>query len=160
MSDEAFGSMEIAAGSGPPVGLYRMKLLGLFKTDHPEYGAGAQFKMEVVSPPDHVGKIATRTGKATPTASNVTGKFLVALLGRPLAVGERVSLTECIGRAYLVSVEQSPKGTGTRISAIHPDSPAVVPAAPVPVQAAVPVPAQVPAPAPVQAPAPGGVTPF
>ena len=135
MTESPIDFLEMSAGSGPPVGWYRAKLLGLTKTSHPEYGDGCQFRFEVVAPPEHAGKIATRTGKTTPTATNVTGKFLAALLGRTLNVGEKVSLQSILGKTFLVQVEQSPRGQGTRVAAIAPDNavaaPVAVPVAPV-----------------------------
>jgi hypothetical protein len=111
--------LEMSAGSGPPPGIYSARFLGLVKTSHPEYGDGATFKFEIAAG-EHAGKVAVRTGKLTPTATNVTGRLIAQILGRTAAVGEKVSLKDCVGKPYTIVVEKSPKGESTRVLNVAP----------------------------------------
>jgi hypothetical protein len=111
--------LEMAAGSGPPPGIYQSRFLGLVKSSHPEYGDGATFKFEITVG-EHAGKVAVRTGKLTPTATNVTGRLIAQILGRTAAVGEKVSLSACVGKPFTIVVEKSPKGESTRITSVAP----------------------------------------
>lgn len=111
--------LEMSAGSGPPPGIYQSRFLGLVRSSHPEYGDGATFKFEITAG-EHAGKIAVRTGKLTPTATNVTGRLITQLLGRSAAIGEKISLAACVGKAYTIVVEKSPKGESTRVTSVAP----------------------------------------
>jgi len=117
--EEQVDFLEMSAGSGPPPGIYQSRFLGLVKTSHPEYGDGATFKFEITAG-EHAGKVAVRTGKLTPTSQNVTGRMIAQLLGRTAAVGERVSLKDCVGKTYTVVCEKSPKGESTRVVTVAP----------------------------------------
>jgi len=103
-----------ADGSGPPAGIYKAIFVGVSKTDHPEYGAGARFDFKVVGG-EHDGRIAARTCKPQPTAQNATGRLMQGLLGSSAKPGEKVNLASCIGRTYTIVVGVGKNGTSTRV---------------------------------------------
>ena len=113
-TSEMISEFIFADGSGPPAGIYKAIFVGVSKTDHPEYGAGARFDFKVVGG-EHDGRIAARTCKPQPTAQNATGRLMQGLLGSSAKPGEKVNLASCIGRTYTIVVGVGKNGTSTRV---------------------------------------------
>ena len=114
---ESLMEFTVSEGSGPPVGIYKAEFLGVKKSDHDEYGAGARFDFKVIAG-EHTGKIASRTTKPTPSAKNVCGKLMSGILGRAMAPGEKVNLAPLIGKTFTVVVGLAQNGTSTRIESV------------------------------------------
>lgn len=105
---------EISAGSGPPAGNYKAVFTGVEATTHESYGEGLRFSWTITDGPQK-GAVASRGTGNKPSPANAAGKVIAALTGQTLAGGAKVSLASCVGQAYLVTVAQSPSGTGTRV---------------------------------------------
>jgi hypothetical protein len=114
MSNEMISEFTFGDSSGPPAGIYRATFIGVSKTEHPEYGAGARFDFKIAGG-EHDGRIASRTCKPQPTANNATGRLMQGLLGASAKPGERVNLASCVGRVYTVVVGVGKNGTSTRV---------------------------------------------
>ena len=110
---------EVKAGGGPPAGFYRAKFLTVEATEHEEYGQGLKFCLEV-SEGDHKGELATRITSASPTPKNAAGRMLAGLTGEALTPGTKIDLAPFVGREYLIQVEATSNGAGTRITTIMP----------------------------------------
>jgi hypothetical protein len=108
---------EISAGSGPPAGNYKATFQGVEQTTHESYGAGLRFSF-VVSEGPQKGAVATRGTGDKPSTGNAAGKLISALTGQTLTGGAKVSIADCVGKAYLVTVGQSPSGNGTRVETV------------------------------------------
>ena len=119
MSDMMMTEFTVSEGSGPPAGIYRATFLGITKTDHPEYGAGARFDFKVKGG-EHDGKTASRTTKPSPSAKNACGRIMAGLLGAPMKPGEKVSLAPLVGRDFTIVVGNAPNGTATRVEQVMP----------------------------------------
>src|SRR5262245_665367 len=108
-----------AGGSNPPVGHYKVKFVGVegvAANAEKNYGAAVRFKFEVTDG-ELKGKPASRVCPAKVSPDNVTGRFLSGLLGRPIALGESISLDACVGKAYLAIVGPA-QGKGTRVESV------------------------------------------
>jgi hypothetical protein len=114
---EALMEFTVSEGAGPPAGLYKAEFLGVQKTEHEQYGAGARFDFKVVGG-EHDGKIASRTCKPTPSPKNVTGKLMAGLLGGAMKPGEKVSLASCIGKVFTIVVGTAANGESTRVESV------------------------------------------
>jgi hypothetical protein len=114
---EALMEFTVSEGSGPPLGIYKAEFLGVVKTEHEQYGAGARFDFKVIGG-EHAGKIASRTCKPTPSPKNVTGKLMAALLGGSMKPGEKVSLAGCIGKTFTIVVGLAANGETTRVESV------------------------------------------
>jgi hypothetical protein len=111
---EMISEFVFADGAGPPAGIYKAAFVGVSKTHHEEYGAGARFDFKIVGG-EHDGRIASRTCKPQPTAQNATGKLMQGLLGSAAKPGEKVNLATCIGKTYTIVVGLAKNGTSTRV---------------------------------------------
>ena len=114
---ESLMEFTVSEGSGPPVGIYKAEFLGVKKTEHDEYGLGARFDFKVTGG-EHVGKIASRTTKPTPSAKNVCGKLMSGILGRAMAPGEKVNLAPFIGKTFTIIVGLAQNGQSTRVESV------------------------------------------
>ena len=110
---------EVKAGGGPPAGFYRAKFLTVETTEHEEYGQGLKFVFEV-SEGDHKGEQATRITNSSPTPKNAAGRMLSGLTGETLTPGTKIDLSPFVGREYLLQVEATSNGAGTRVSTVMP----------------------------------------
>jgi len=114
-------SFEVGAGrSTVPEGLYKARFIAVEETEHEEYGSGCKWIFKI-SEGEHKGEQATRITSPTPTPKNACGRMISGALGENLKVGSKVDLEPYIDREYLVQVENSPKGEGTRISTVMPN---------------------------------------
>ena len=111
---------EVKAGGGPPAGFYKAKFLTVEPTEHEEYGTALKFVFEV-SDGEHKNEVATRITSNTPTPKNAAGRMLSGLTGETLAPGRTVDLDPFVGREYLLQVENTANGNGTRISTVMPN---------------------------------------
>jgi hypothetical protein len=110
---------EISQGGGPPAGNYKARFVGVEQTTHEEYGDGLRWKWEVVDGPQ-AGVIATRTTSPKPTTGNAAGKLIAAMTGATLAGGQKASVRDCVGKTFLISVQATKSGTGTRVETAIP----------------------------------------
>jgi hypothetical protein len=110
---------EVKAGGGPPAGFYRAKFLDVDTTEHEEYGTGLKFIWEV-SDGDHKGEQATRITSSTPTPKNAAGRMLSGITGESLAPGKVVDLAPFVGKEYMLQVEATSNGNGTRVGTCMP----------------------------------------
>jgi hypothetical protein len=110
---------EVKAGGGPPAGFYRAKFLTVETTEHEEYGTGLKFVFEV-SDGDHKREQATRITSSTPTPKNAAGRMLSGITGETLAPGKNVDLAPFVGKEYMLQVEATSNGAGTRIGSCMP----------------------------------------
>ena len=110
---------EVKAGGGPPAGFYRGKFLTVETTEHEEYGGGLKFVFEV-NDGDHKGEQATRITSSSPTPKNAAGRMLSGLTGETLTPGMKIDLSPFVGREYLLQVETTSNGAGTRVSTVMP----------------------------------------
>jgi hypothetical protein len=99
--------------AGAPVGNYPATFSDAFEM--PETGNGYGPAMKLVWTLDD-GQEATRICPLVPTARNATGKLLAGLLGRQLEPNADWDITACVGQRYLIVVEMSESGNGTRVS--------------------------------------------
>ena len=110
---------EITQGGGPPRGLYRGKFLAVEATEHSEYGEGLKFVFEVAGG-EHAGEIATRITSPSPTTKNACGRMIAGISGEPLAVGAKVDLSPHVGEEFLLQIDDTQSGNGTRITSVMP----------------------------------------
>jgi hypothetical protein len=103
---------EVSQGGGPPPGNYKARFAGVEQTTHEEYGDGLRWKWE--------GVIATRTTSPKPTTGNAAGKLIAAMTGMTLAGGQKASVRDCVGKLFLVSVQSTKSGSGTRVETAMP----------------------------------------
>jgi hypothetical protein len=120
MDDE----IEISHGSGPPPGAYACTFDGIqpSKADDPnleKYGPSWKFVWTVADGP-HKGIQATRITGTKPTAGNACGKLLAGLAGGAVAGGQRMRWRDAIGKKFLVVVEPTASGKGTRVTSCVP----------------------------------------
>jgi hypothetical protein len=115
--DFMLDDIEIGFGSGPPPGAYRATFQGVKRTEHEEYGAGLRFEWTVLDGPQ-AGAVAAVTTGAKPTAANKAGRLIAALTGAALVGGQKASLSACVGKTYLVVVEATPSGKGSRVASV------------------------------------------
>lgn len=115
--DFLLDEIEIGFGGGPPAGSYRCTFLGVKHTTHEEYGEGLRFEFQVLDGP-HAGSIAARTTNAKPTPNNAAGRLLSQITGANLSGGQKASVRDAVGKAFLVIVEPTKSGTGTRIGSV------------------------------------------
>ena len=111
-------TFQVEETSSPPPGSYRAEFVGVEKTNHELYGEGVVFQFRVTAG-EHAGKIASRTGKPRATTGNTTGKMIAGLLGGQFKPGA-VSLDECVGRTYMISVGFGQDGKKCRGEAVMP----------------------------------------
>jgi hypothetical protein len=110
---------EVSMGGGcVPAGFYRGKFSGIEPTEHEEYGAGLKFTWTVVGG-DHNGEQATRITSDKPTPKNAAGRMLAGLTGLTLKPGTKVDLGPCVGKEFLLQVEETQQGS-TRVSTVMP----------------------------------------
>jgi hypothetical protein len=117
MVDDWLTDIEVSHGGGPPAGNYRCEFVGVRRTTHEEYGEGLRFEMKVLDGP-HAGAIASRTTSARPTPGNAAGRLLAQITGANLAGGQKASVRDAVGRVFLVIVETTKSGAGTRIGSV------------------------------------------
>ena len=117
MSNDVF-DFEVAQGGGPPVGNYKTVFRGCEQTSHEEYGPGLRWKWEVAEGPQ-AGVIASRITSPSPTTGNAAGKLIAAMTGQTLASGQNVSVRDCVGKPFMISV-QATKSGGTRVETAMP----------------------------------------
>ena len=110
---------EISQGGGPPPGNYKASFEGVEQTTHDEYGEGLRWNWKVVDGPQ-AGVIASRTTSPKATTGNACGKLISAMTGTTLAGGQKTSIRDCIGRTFLISVQATKSGTGTRVETAMP----------------------------------------
>lgn len=113
MSD-LIDEVEIGFG-GLAVGTYRSKLAAVTK-ETSSYGEALKFAFEVTEGPA-AGQRGSRMVSGKPTAGNNAGKFITMLTGNSVAGGQKVRLSECIGRAFVIEVVETKNG-GTRIEKV------------------------------------------
>lgn len=111
---------EIQSGGGPPEGFYKCRFKAIEPSDHDEYGPGLRFEFEVLDG-EHQGMIASRITNATPTPRNAAGRMISGISGASLKPGLRIDLEPFVGNEYLVQVEATANGQGTRISSVMPN---------------------------------------
>lgn len=110
---------EVSVGGGcVPAGFYRAKFVGVEPTEHEEYGAGLKFVWEVVVG-EHAGQQATRITSDKPTPKNAAGRMLAGLTGVTLKPGFKIDLAPCVGKEFLLQVEETQQGS-TRVSTVMP----------------------------------------
>jgi len=102
--------------AGAPVGNHVAAFSDAFEM--PDTGNGDGPAMKLVWTLDD-GQEATRICPLVPTARNATGKLLAGLLGRQLEPNADWDITSCIGQRYLIVVELSESGAGTRVVSCH-----------------------------------------
>lgn len=115
MDDE----IEVSHGSGPPPGAYHADFDGIMpsKDDDPnseKYGPSWKFVWTVAQGPQ-AGVQATRITGTKPTAGNAAGKLLAGLCGGSVAGGQRLKWRDAIGKRFLIVVEATQSGKGTRV---------------------------------------------
>lgn len=110
---------EVKAGGGPPAGFYRATFLTVETTEHEEFGSGLKFVF-VVADGDHKGEQATRITSNSPTPKNAAGRMLAGITGESLTPGKNVDLGPFVGRTYMLQVETTANGSGTRIGSCMP----------------------------------------
>jgi hypothetical protein len=106
--------VEIGFG-GLPVGNYRSKLAAVTK-ETTVHGLALKFVFEVTEGPA-TGQRSSRMVSATPTAANNAGKLITMLTGNSVAGGQKVRLSECIGRAFVIEVVETKSGS-TRVEKV------------------------------------------
>lgn len=102
--------------AGAPVGHHPSTFTDAFEMPESDNGYGPAMKL-VWTLDD--GQEATRICPLVPTARNATGKLLAGLLGRQLEPNADWDITGCIGQRYLIVVEMSESGNGTRVTSCH-----------------------------------------
>lgn len=102
--------------AGAPVGHHSATFSDAFEMPESDNGYGPAMKL-VWTLDD--GQEATRICSIQPTAKNATGKLLAGLLGRQLEPNADWDITPCIGQKYLIVVEMSESGNGTRVTSCH-----------------------------------------
>ena len=107
------GKVKVA---GAPVGHHSATFTDAFEMPPSDNGYGPAMKL-VWTLED--GSEATRICSLQPTARNATGKLLAGLLGRQLEPNSDWDIGPCIGQKYLVVVEMSESGNGTRVTSCH-----------------------------------------
>jgi hypothetical protein len=83
---------------------------------------GMSWEFEVAEGPDK-GKIASRISGKHPNPKNIAGRLMAAVSGKYLKPGVAINLDQYVGKLYLITVEPTSTGKGTRIS----DTPAPSP---------------------------------
>ena len=109
---------EIAQG-GLPAGNYKGKFIGVEPFDHEQYGPGLRWTWEVTEG-QHAGATASRITNPNPTTANATGKMIASMTGQTLAGGQNVSVRDCVGKVFMLSVQQTKSGSGTRVESAMP----------------------------------------
>jgi hypothetical protein len=112
-----------AGGSTVPVGMYKAIFVSVEETPpHAEFGKGCRFSFKVVGG-EHDGEEASVIcGMEKPASpKNRLGRILGGLVGKPVAPGETITLDQCVGKTFLIQVEQAPSGTGTRVGTVMPN---------------------------------------
>jgi len=102
--------------AGAPVGHHPSTFTDAYEMPPSDNGFGPAMKL-VWTLDD--GQEATRICPLVPTARNATGKLLAGLLGRQLEPNADWDITSCIGQRYLIVVEMSESGNGTRVTSCH-----------------------------------------
>lgn len=108
-----------AGGSSVPSGLYRATFDRVEESTHEEFGDGLKWIFKVVDG-EHTGEEASRITGCKPTPKNAAGRMLAQLSGLAAKPGTRITIDDCIGREYMIQVEDSPGGNGTRIATAMP----------------------------------------
>ena len=58
----------------------------------------------------------------TASPKNRLGRILGGLVGKPVVAGETISVEPCIGKSFLIQVEEAPSGNGsTRVGVVMPN---------------------------------------
>ena len=110
---------EVTVGGGcVPAGFYRAKFVGVESTEHEEYGPGLKFVWEVGGS-EHAGEQATRITSDKVTPKNAAGRMIAGLTGQTLKPRAKIDLAPCVGREYLLQVEETPNAS-TRVSTVMP----------------------------------------
>ena len=112
------------SSGGVPVDNYTATFAGVeAQPANPEkgYAPGLRWKFTVEQGPFQ-GQTASRVTGASPSPKNGCGKILAGLLGRALKEGERIDITQYVGKRYLIVVAPA-QGGGTRVEAVVPANP-------------------------------------
>ena len=110
----------IKQGGGPPAGFYKGTFRNVEITEHEEFGPGLKFIFEV-SEGEHKGEQATRITGDSPTPKNSAGRMISGISGEMLTPGKVVDLAPFVGREFLIQVEDTKGGNGTRIATVMPN---------------------------------------
>jgi pyruvate/2-oxoglutarate dehydrogenase complex dihydrolipoamide acyltransferase (E2) component len=117
---------------GVPVGTYVGEFVGCQEREPPKerpgYGRGLEWRFRVTEGP-FTGKLTSRTTSPLPTTRNSCGRLLAAMAGGGLSVGAEVDVDLFQGRRYVIQVEPSKFGDGTRVGTVFPHAIAAAPAA-------------------------------
>ena len=111
-------SMILKVGGSVTPGNHVAAFLG-FEPHTNTLGTGLKWKFEV----PEKGKVS-RITQEIPKATNSAGRILGGVLGRPFQQGESVDLAPFVGKKYLITVAQTPKGLSSwRASSPSPPDP-------------------------------------
>jgi hypothetical protein len=111
---------EVKAGGGPPAGFYKGTFHAVDTTEHEEFGPGVKFDFLIIEG-EYKGEHATRITSNVPTPKNAAGRMISGITGETLVPGRNVDLAPFIGREYLIQVENTANGNGTRIASVMPN---------------------------------------
>jgi hypothetical protein len=111
--------MILTVASPLPPGMFPTVLKNFEETTHPEFGEGILIRFEITGG-QHAGQVSgvTISTESPPSPTNKAGRILAGLLGRALTPGEKVDLSQFVGKPYNVILETNKKGTGTAITAV------------------------------------------
>jgi hypothetical protein len=112
-----------------PIAKATVKVTGASEGDH-----ASKFRGAYAMPPNdkgwapsmqlvfdcNSGEVATRICPQDVTKNNASGKLLAQMLGRPLQPKEEVDFGQFVGKLFVVRVELTESGNGTRITKITP----------------------------------------
>lgn len=107
-------------GSSVPPGLYRATFERVQKTTHEEYGEGWKWTFKVVTDGEHAGEESSRTTGLIPKPKNACGRMVAQLAGQSSKPGVKLSPEDCVGKEYMIQVEEAPSGNGTRVATVMP----------------------------------------
>jgi hypothetical protein len=96
--------------------MYRAEFVAVEQTETSK-GKAWRWKFKVTDPKAS-DKIVTELSDAEspPTPRNKTGRFLQALVGKPLAEGVSVNPDDYVGKPYMLVIENKPDGNGTKVT--------------------------------------------
>ena len=106
-------------GSSVPPGLYRATFERAEEFVHEEHGPGAKWVFRVCDG-EHSGEEASRITGPEPKPKNACGRMVGWLSGESPSVGLKLDYEACVGREYMLVIEDSPGGNGTRIATVMP----------------------------------------
>jgi len=109
------------SSGGVPAGSYTGTFSGIdVQPENKErgYGCGLRWKFAIDAGP-HCGQTASRITGTTPSPTNMCGKILSGLIGRPIREGEQIDPDPFRGKRYMIVVAPGREGS-TRVEAIVP----------------------------------------